>query len=227
MHGVSGALGYDVAEDVVAGEGEVTDEVEDLVAGELVGEAEVAVEDAVAAENDDAFFGGTADQAHVTQFLFVFAPTEGAGGGDFALVGAGGEVDGVSLTADGRGEVDFVGDGVAVAGIHADEFVAFTHLDVLEDAEILAAAALRFEANFAEGLGIRKGAAIEDGELEVVEIDEDVVDAGSEQGGEQVFGGRDEDALAHEAGGVTDFGDVAAGCWDFEVVKVGAAEDYA
>jgi hypothetical protein len=42
-----------------------------------------------------------------------------------------------------------------------------------------------------------------------------------------VLGGGDEDALAHEAGGVTDFGDVAAGCWDFEVVKVGAAEDYA
>jgi hypothetical protein len=40
-----------------------------------------------------------------------------------------------------------------------------------------------------------------------------------------VLGGGDEDALAHEGGGVGDFGDVAAGGGDFEVVEVGAAED--
>ena len=40
-----------------------------------------------------------------------------------------------------------------------------------------------------------------------------------------MLGGGDEDALAHEAGGVADFGDVAAVGGDFEVVEVGAAED--
>ena len=40
-----------------------------------------------------------------------------------------------------------------------------------------------------------------------------------------MFGGGDEHALAHEAGGVADFGDVAADGGDFEVVEVGAAED--
>ena len=35
----------------------------------------------------------------------------------------------------------------------------------------------------------------------------------------------DEDALAHERGGVRDASDVAAGGGDFEVVEVGAAED--
>ena len=106
MHGVSGALSDDMAENVMAGEGEVADEVEDLVAGELIAEAQVAVKDAVAREDDDAFFGGAADEAHVAQFLFVFAPAEGAGGGDFALVGAGGEINDVSLAADGGREVD-------------------------------------------------------------------------------------------------------------------------
>ena len=43
MHGVSGALGDDMAEDVMAGEGEVADEVENLVADEFVAEAEGAV----------------------------------------------------------------------------------------------------------------------------------------------------------------------------------------
>ena len=40
-----------------------------------------------------------------------------------------------------------------------------------------------------------------------------------------MLGGLDEDALAHEGGGVGDAGDVAAGGGDFEVVEVGAAED--
>ena len=44
MHGVSGALGDDVAEDVMAGKSEVADEVEHLVADEFVVEAQRAVE---------------------------------------------------------------------------------------------------------------------------------------------------------------------------------------
>ena len=37
--GVAGALGDDAALDAAAGEGEVADEIEDLVADELVGES--------------------------------------------------------------------------------------------------------------------------------------------------------------------------------------------
>jgi hypothetical protein len=81
--------------------------------------------------------------------------------------------------------------------------------------------------DFAKGLGVRKRAAVEDGEFEVVELDVDVVDAGAEQCGEQVFRGGDEDALTHEAGGVADLGDVAADGGDFESVEIGAAEDHA
>ncbi len=40
-----------------------------------------------------------------------------------------------------------------------------------------------------------------------------------------MFGGGDEDAFAHQAGGVADLGDVAAGGFDFEIVEVGAAKD--
>ena len=40
-----------------------------------------------------------------------------------------------------------------------------------------------------------------------------------------MLGGGDEDALAHKAGGVADFGDVASGRGDFESVEVGAAKD--
>ena len=40
-----------------------------------------------------------------------------------------------------------------------------------------------------------------------------------------MFGGRDEDALFHQAGGVADAGDVAAAGFDSEGVEVGAMEN--
>ena len=96
---------------------------------------------------------------------------------------------------------------------------------VFQDAEIFAAAALRLQADLAEGFDIGQGAAIEDGQFKVVELDDDIIDAHADQRREQVLGGGDEDALAHEAGGVADLGDVAADGGDFEVVEIGAAED--
>src|SRR5271169_6568941 len=49
---VSGAVGLDVAQNALAEEGEVTDEVEDFVADELVGEAQRRIVDAVAREHN-------------------------------------------------------------------------------------------------------------------------------------------------------------------------------
>ena len=130
MHGMASALGDDAAPDATAGEGEVADEVEDLVADELVGETERAVEDGAgvggggAGDDDGGVVGYAADEAHVAEHGFVFFEAEGAGGGDEIGVGAGFEVAGEGVAADGLGEVDGVVDGVAVAGIDADELVA-------------------------------------------------------------------------------------------------------
>ena len=95
----------------------------------------------------------------------------------------------------------------------------------LQDADVFAAAALELDADIVEGLDIRQRAAVEDGQFEVVELDDHVVDAHADTGREQVFGGRDQDALAHQAGGVSDFGDVAADRLNFEVVEIGAAKE--
>jgi len=127
--------------------------------------------------------------------------------------------------ADGRGEVDGVVDGVAFAGVDSDELAAFADFDGFEDAEVLALAALALEAGGVDGLDVGVGGAVEDGDFEVVDFYDDVVDAEADEGGEEVLGGGDEDALAHEGGGVGDFGDVASGGGDLEVVEVGAAED--
>ena len=229
MHGVAGAFRDDAALDAAAGEGEVADEVEHLVADELVVEAEGAVLDFAFADEDGAAVGGAADEAHVAEHGFVFAEAEGAGGGDEVGVGAGVEVAEEARGADGRGEVDTVVDLVAGAGVDADElgavFAVFRDFDGLEDAQVLAAASLGFEAGAEEGFDVGEGGAVEDGNFKVVEFDDDVVDAVTDEGGEQVFRCGDEDALAHEGGGVGDAGDVAAVGGDFEVVEIGAAKD--
>jgi len=73
----------------------------------------------------------------------------------------------------------------------------------------------------------RFGASIENGQLKVVEFHDGVVDAQADQRGEQMLGGRDEDALFHQAGGITHTGDVPADGLNLKTIKVGAAEDNA
>ena len=94
-----------------------------------------------AADDDGALVGGAADEAHVAEHGLVFPEAEGSRRGDEPGVVAAFEVADEGFAADGRGEVDHVVDGVAFAGVDADELVAFAHFDILEDAEILAFAA--------------------------------------------------------------------------------------
>ena len=77
----------------------------------------------------------------------------------------------------------------------------------------------------AKCLDIRQRAAVQNGQLKIVQLDNDVVDAHADQRREQMFGGGDQHALAHQAGGVADLGHVASGRGNLEVVQVGAAED--
>ena len=89
----------------------------------------------------------------------------------------------------------------------------------------VALAPLLAEAGAGDHLDVGKRAAVEDGQLQVVELDDGVVDAHADEGREQVLGGGDEDALLHQAGGVADFCDVLADGGYVEAVEVDAAED--
>ena len=60
------------------------------------------------------------------------------------------------------------------------------------------------------------------GQLQRVDLDYNVVDAKPRQGGENVFRGRDQNSLAHEAGGVTDTGNVLPGGRNLKVVQIRA-----
>src|SRR6185312_13648627 len=54
----------------------------------------------------------------------------------------------------------------------------------------------------------RRAAAVEDGNLEIIDFDRHVVYSEAVQSAEQMLGSSDQDALAHQTGGVTDPRDI-------------------
>src|SRR5580700_11213300 len=121
MHGVSGSLGDDPAQDAVTGQGQITNQVEHFVADEFVVIAKRTILYRTPAENDRVLLRGPADQTHIAQHLLIFAKPEGASGGNLGAVGASSQIDGECLAADGVGEMNVVGDAVAFARVDSDE----------------------------------------------------------------------------------------------------------
>jgi hypothetical protein len=122
-------------------------------------------------------------------------------------------------------KIDVAADTEFVGGIDGDATAVFDHFDGLADAEIASLAAKAAEAGSIEELEKGLGGTIEDGDFDVVDVDEDVVDAVGIGGGEKVLGGGEEDALLHEAGGVTNASDVVAVGFYREIVQIQAAEN--
>src|SRR3984957_8729216 len=197
------------------------------MADELVIKRQGAVFYRASAKNNRVLFRGSADQTHVAQHLLVFAKSEGTGGSNLGAVGSSGQIDGERLAADRVGEMDVVSDAVAFAGINGDELPVLPDFHALQDAQILPSAPLAANAHAGEGFHIGRGASVEDGQLQIVQLNDDVVDAHADQGGEKMLGGGDEHALTHDAGGVADLGDISAGGRNLVIVQIGAAENNA
>jgi hypothetical protein len=227
VHGVPGALGHDAAEYAMSGEGQVPNQVKHFMAHKLVVKAQWAILNCAPAENNRVLLRRPADQPHITQHLLIFAKAEGAGGRDLSAVRSRGQIDGKCLAPDGIGEIDVIGDGVAFAGIDGDKLAVLTHFHALEDAQILAPAALAADAYAVKSLYVRQCAAIQNGQLQIVQLNDDVVDAHPDEGGKKMLGGGDEHTLAHDAGGVADFGYISARGRNLVIVQVGAAKNNA
>ena len=103
-----------------------------------------------------------------------------------------------ALPADRGREVDGVLDAVPRSRINANELVAVANLNRLQHADVFAAAPLGVNSSAQEGLDIGQRAAVENGQFQVVDFDNDVIHAHADEGREQMFGGRNQDALAHQ-----------------------------
>src|SRR5579884_1172847 len=225
MHGMSGTLGDNAAQNLASGKRQISDEVQDLMTDELVFKAQRPIHDTLAGKNDRARFRNTADEAHVAQHLLIFLKTEGACRGNLAAIAACRQVYGYGLLANGGGEVNVIRNAVTFARIDADEFISIPHFYFFQDAQVLAFSTLCLDSYLFKGLDVGQGAAVKDRQLQVVELDDDIVYASANQGREQVLSCRNKDALAHQAGSVADLGHVAAGGRNFKVVEIGTAKD--
>lgn len=227
MHGVAGAVGDDAADNLLANQGEIADEIENFVADEFIGEAQRAIAWTLGREDNHVLIAGAADEAHVAQIALILKKAKGARGRDFALVASGREINFEVLCADGRGEVDGIGDGVSVGGIDADEFIALANLNLLQDSKISALAALAAQAGSQNHFDEALSAAIKNRDFEIIELYGSIIEADADEGRKQVLRGRDEHAFFHQAGGVADARDVAAERFDFVVVEIYTAKDNA
>jgi len=112
-----------------------------------------------------------------------------------------------------------------VGGIDADVAILFDDFNRADDFKVAAAATETANASLVEKLEERFGGAIEDWDLDRINVDEDVVDPGGVNGGEEVFGGGKKHALFHQTGGVADAGNVAATGFNGKMIQVGAAKN--
>jgi hypothetical protein len=226
VEGMAGFAGFDAGEEGEANEGEVADEVEGFVAAEFIGVAERAVHHAVFGEDDCVIKRAAADQAHGTERFDIGFEAEGARPGEnlaerlwideqFDLL----------LADEGMGKIDVTANAEFVGGINGDAAAVFDDFNGLEDTEVAAFAAKAAETGLIEELKERLGRTVEDGDFDVVEVDENVVDAVGVGGGEKMLGGGEQNALLHEAGGVADAGNVMAVGFDGEIVEVDAAKN--
>jgi hypothetical protein len=228
VEGVAGFAGFDAAEERESNEGEVADQVEGLVAAKFIGIAEGAVHYAVIGQDDGVIQRAAADEAHGAERLDIGFEAEGAGAGENLAEGFAIYEHFDLLLADERvGEINVAADAELVGGIDADAAAVIDDFDGLENLKVAAFSTEAAEACLIQELEEGLGGTVEDGDFDVVEVDEDVVDAIGIGGGEKVLGGGEQDALLHEAGGVADAGDVVAVRFDWEIVEVDAAKDYA
>src|ERR1017187_9799840 len=101
-------------------------------------------------------------------------------------------------------EVDRIGNRISVRGINRDELVPLPHLKLAANLQILPRAPLLPNASLPNHLHKRTRAAVENGQLQIVEFDNRVIDAHPDECRKHVLGGGNEHALLHETGRVAD-----------------------
>src|SRR6266481_3626892 len=115
-------------------------------------------------------------------------------------------------------KINVAADAELVGGIDSNAAAVFDDFDGLENFKVATFSTEAAEAGLIEELEEGLGGTVEDGNF-------DIVDAIGIGGGEKVLSGGEQDALLHEAGGVTYASDVVAVGLDGEIVKINAAEN--
>src|SRR5581483_3038886 len=190
MHRVAGLRGRDLADDRPPDEREITEQVEDLVANELIAEAELAVHDTLIIEHDAVFDRPAARQTGSAKLLDIAHETEGARRCDLLQEVVVIEVELHRLAADDRMvEIDLVLENQPVCRGNSNTFIAIDDLDRLLDPQHRNLGAERTDTGGVDEMHERKRAAVDDRNFGTIDPDVDIGDPARHDRGEKMFDG--------------------------------------
>src|SRR6266436_2400990 len=226
MQRVASFVGLHACQKRQSGQSQVTDQVQGLVAPELVGEAQWTVQDPVVRKNNGIFERTAPNQAHGPQRLDVSLETEGSSASQQMAesIGPNHHLH-FLLTDKGMWKIHVAPNVKLTGGINPDPAVSFGDFQGLEYFQVPPLPAQLSNAGLFQHLHERLGRTIQNGHLDRVDVDVDVVDAAGKDGGKQVLRCGEQNALFHEARGVTYACDVVPLGFDGEVIQVDAAKD--
>src|SRR5215472_14791504 len=194
----------------------------------FIGETKRAVEQGGLVEDQSVREGAAANQAHFLELREVLDETESASRSQLPTERFPADRHFDFLRSNGgMAIIDKAVNPEFAGGVNADAAIAIGKFEGLYYTEVTAAAAQTAHARAGKQIDKRLGRAIEDGQLERVELDVDIVNFAGVESGKQMLGGGDKHALLHQAGGVADARHVADMGFDFEVIKVEAPENNA
>ena len=225
MKRVPGAMRHEMADDRVADEREVANRVEDLVADELVLEAQGVVENARLAEHDRVLEGAAEREPVLPQHLDVLEEREGSCRRDLFDERFLGNAQRPRLMAKERMIVaDAVGDLEVIGGIERDSFVATRHRNRPDDFQIPAARLLPLHARFVNQIDERRGTAIHDRHFGRVQLDDHVVHAHADERREQMFDRLDRHLVTRQTGGELNAREVVHRGRHLVIAQIGTAK---
>jgi hypothetical protein len=227
MQRVAGAIRGQPAQHGPADQGEISQQIEDLVADKLVGIAQRGfVQHAAFGKHDGILQRAAPDQAAGLQRFHLVEETEGAGRRNRAAVVFRRELELQLLVPDQRmREPDLVLDRESRSRIDRQRLALLFERERLGDPHIVARRGKLDHAHPLEGFGIGQSAAVQYRDLEVVEFDVGVVHPEGIERRQQMFDGGDPHAAVHQrrrVGNPLHRADIRA---QFEVVQIHTPED--
>src|ERR1700687_1973344 len=196
MHGVAGAIGGHVAENLVADERQIADQIQNFVPDKLIRETQRRIYQTVAGQHQRVLRRRPANQPLLAHGFGLMQKSKGpcrSNVGDVVPVGQGLSE---SLASNQRmWKIDGVGNRIAVRRKNTDELIAFTKFQGLKNPDVSSRAALLTDPGAADQVHEWPRASVENGQLQVVQLDVRVVDSHPYERREQVFGSGNQDAL--------------------------------
>src|SRR5438552_13708507 len=172
VHRVPSAVSNYIAENLFTQQGQVTDEVKHFVAHELIIKAQGRIHETVSREDYSIFRRSTANQSLLAHGVGFMQKAKSARRCNLPNVVSIGQVDRESLLTDkGVGKVDGVRNRIALGRVHGNELVAFPQFQFAPNPEVRSGAPLLANSCFADGINKWPGAAIQNRQLKIIELD--------------------------------------------------------